>query len=168
MPSTKPRIFGYVSESTYFKLKLAAARPNNNVSDILDKAIAHWLSEDRREDQLNALLRRLDGILREQERTRLKLAIQSEAHALFVKYFLTVIPQVPEEKRKAAKAEGEKRFGLYTEALHDIVSDATRSLVGLPEDILVSEESAFFTIEELDLLHKPAPARPQQRETGDE
>jgi hypothetical protein len=136
---------------------LAAKYPKTNVSDIVNDALRFWLSDEREEKRFSAVVRRLDRMSRLGELHSQKLAVQNEALALFVRYFLTVIPQVSEEKREAAKAQGAIRFEGYLKALREVLSEGSSGLLVSLQDILV-EESDFFTADELDRLHEPLPA----------
>ena len=50
---------------------------------------------------------------RQTEMSKQKANVMSEAFALFVRYYLTITPQIPAAQREAANAPGEDRFGRY-------------------------------------------------------
>jgi hypothetical protein len=93
---------------------------------------------------------------RENERFNQKLAIQSEALAGFMLYVMRVTPSLPEAEKLAAIARGDRLFEKLVESLKDRLRSTSQSLFGTFEDVY-ADETAFFTDEELDLLHKPAP-----------
>jgi hypothetical protein len=69
---------------------------------------------DRREA---ALVRRLDLLTRQGERLERDLSIAVEAIALFIKFWLTVTPPLPESAQAAAQAKGRERFEFFLETL---------------------------------------------------
>jgi hypothetical protein len=86
------------------------------------------------------------------------MIISAETTALFVRYFLTVIPPVPEADKKSAQAQGAARFNRFIKSLQTVLADGDRVLFNALEDIMINQ-SAFFTKEELMRLHEPAPDR---------
>lgn len=157
MTTSRPRIRPYLDHDIHARLVLAAKYPKTTVSNIVNDALRFWLSDEREEKRFSAVVRRLDRMSRMGELHSQKLTVQNEALALFVRYFLTVIPQVSEEKRSAAKAQGAVRFEGYLKALREVLSEGSSGLLVSLQDILV-EESVFFTADELDRLHEPLPA----------
>ena len=63
------------------------------------------------------LRRRLDRLTRQSERLHRDLTISVEALALFIHYWLTLIPTLPEDAQRAAQAKGRERFAVFVEAL---------------------------------------------------
>lgn len=162
MATSKPRVRAYVDHDTYAKLQFATTRPHVSISDTVNNALKVYLSDEYSMERDNAVLRRLDRMTRENERFNQKLAIQSEAMAAFMLYMMRVTPQLPEAEKAAAIARGDKLFDDFVENLKERLQRTSKSLFGTFEDVY-ADETAFFTDEELDLLHKPVPG-----ETGDE
>lgn len=156
MTTSKPRVRAYVDHDTYAKLQLATTRPHVSISDTVNNALKVYLSEDYNLEHNSAMIRRLDRMTRESERINQKLAIQSEAMAAFMLYTMRVTPQLPEAEKAAAIARGDKLFDDLIENLKVRLQRTSKSLFGTFEDVY-SDESAFFTAEELELLHRPAP-----------
>lgn len=162
MATSKPRVRAYVDHDTYAKLQFATTRPHVSISDTVNNALKVYLSDEYSMERDNAVLRRLDRMTRENERFNQKLAIQSEAMAAFMLYMMRVTPQLPEAEKAAAIARGDKLFDDFVENLKERLQRTSISLFGTFEDVY-ADETAFFTDEELDLLHKPVPS-----ETRDE
>ena len=95
---------------------------------------------------------------RESERINQKLAIQSEALAAFMLYVMRVTPSVPASEKAASIARGDEMFERLVSNLKERLKSSSKSLFGTFEDVY-AEESAFFTVEELELLHRPAPSK---------
>jgi len=166
MATSKPRISVYLDPEIFVRLKLDSNRPGKTFSGIVEDALTLWYSEDREHAQNNPVLRRLDRLSRRDESHTRKLAVMSDAFALFVRYFLTVIPQVPKERRVAANDEGALRYERFIENLRIAISESPRGLLGSIEDIF-SDESVYFTRGELERLHEPAPPRASKSEASD-
>lgn len=158
MPSKNPRIHPYISEDSYVRLRALAERPNRNESEIVDKALAAFFAEEHEDQRDGALIRRLDRMTRQMEGLKKNQVIAAEAFALYIRYFLTVIPPVPDADRKAAQAQGLGRYETYLSSLRTILSEGERILFDAVEDVF-TDESAYFTEEELMRLHEAAPTR---------
>ena len=75
--------------------------------------------------------------------------------ALFIRYHLTITPQIPAAQREAANALGEDRFERYKGHLKTILSHTSRHLFGMMDDVYMDENS-FFTEAELEALSRMA------------
>jgi len=168
MTTSKPRVRAYVDHDTYAKLQFATTRPHVSISDTVNNALKVYLSDEYSMERDSAILRRLDRMTRENERFNQKLAIQSEALAGFMLCFMRMMPYPPESERAAAIARGDKQFDDLVKSLKERLQRTSKSLFGTFEDVY-SDDSAFFTAEELDLLHRPAPGEEEgesDAETG--
>lgn len=158
MPSKKPRIGSYIDTDNYVRLKALAARPGNTESDVVNKALAAFFAGEHEVKRDGAIIRRLDRMTRQTEVLKRNQIISAEAFALFVRYFLTVIPPVPDADKKAAQAQGAARFERFLTSLQTVLADGESVLFTALEDIM-TDESAFFTKEELLRLHEPRPEK---------
>lgn len=84
---------------------------------IVETALASYLSPDNSERMEAALGRRLDRITRQMERLERHLTIANEALALFVRFWLTATPPLPDVAQHAAQAKGRERYEGFVEAL---------------------------------------------------
>src|SRR5215510_1415060 len=84
---------------------------------IVETALASFLSPDGCERLEGALGRRLDRLTRQVERLESHVTISNEALALFVRFWLTVTPPLPDTAQPAAQAKGQERYEGYVEAL---------------------------------------------------
>jgi hypothetical protein len=64
-----------------------------------------------------ALGRRLDRLTRQVERLERHVTISNEALALFVRFWLTSTPPLPDTAPSAAQAKGRERYEGFVEAL---------------------------------------------------
>ncbi len=84
---------------------------------IVETALASFLSPDGSERLEGALGRRLDRLTRQVERLERHVTISNEALALFVRFWLTATPPLPDTAQPAAQAKGRERYEGYVEAL---------------------------------------------------
>src|SRR2546430_7318029 len=84
---------------------------------IVETALASFLSPDNSERMEAALGRRLDRLTRHVERLERHITISNEALALFVRFWLTATPPLPDTARPAAQTKGRERYEGFVEAL---------------------------------------------------
>lgn len=83
----------------------------------MEAAVASHLSPDGADRLEAALARRLDRMARQIERLERHVKISNEAIALFVRFWLTNIPPLPDTAQTAAQANGRERYEGYVAAL---------------------------------------------------
>jgi len=84
---------------------------------VVETALSSYLSPDNSERMEAALGRRLDRLTRLVERLERHVTISNEALALFVRFWLTVTPPLPDTAQAAAQAKGRERYEGFVEAL---------------------------------------------------
>jgi len=84
---------------------------------IVETALSSFLSPDNSERMEAALGRRLDRLTRQVERLERHIVISNEALALFVRFWLTATPPLPDAAQPAAQAKGRERYEGFVEAL---------------------------------------------------
>ena len=99
------------------KLADCALRKRVPQALIVETALASFLSPDASERLEGALGRRLDRLTRQVERLERHVTISNEALALFVRFWLTATPPLPDTAQAAAQAKGRERYEGYVEAL---------------------------------------------------
>ena len=100
-------------------LRLAdyASRKRVPQAHIVEAALASFLSPDATERLEGALGRRLDRVVRQVERLERNVTISNEALALFVRFWLTTTPTLPDGAQQAAQAKGRERYEGFVDAL---------------------------------------------------
>lgn len=98
-------------------LDAASRRMRRSKSEIVQAAVAAYLSPDGEEMAEAAVTRRLDRISREVERLARDVTISNEAIALFVKAWLTATPSLTSGDQRAQNAKGQERYAGFLEAL---------------------------------------------------
>ncbi len=86
-------------------------------AQVVEAAIASHLSPDGADRLEAALARRLDRMTRQLDRLDHHSAIGNEAVALFVRFWLTSVPPLPDSAQAAAQAKGRERYEGFVEAL---------------------------------------------------
>ena len=113
----KARMNVYFEAQLLKKVDELAARRNLSKSLIIEAAVASFLSPDAEDRREAAITRRLDGIFRKVERLDDNLRILSDALLLYVRFWLTVTPPMPESEQVAARKTGAERYQAFVEAL---------------------------------------------------
>ena len=94
-----------------------AARTRVPQAQVVEAALASHLSADAADRLEAALARRLDRMTRAIERLERHETIGNEALALFVRFWLTSVPPLPDSAQAAAQAKGRERYEGFVEAL---------------------------------------------------
>ena len=84
---------------------------------VVETALSSYLSPDNSERMEAALGCRLDRLSRQVERLERHVTISNEALALFVRFWLTVTPPLPDTAQNAAQTKGRERYEGFVEAL---------------------------------------------------
>jgi hypothetical protein len=94
-----------------------AARRRVPLGTVVENALTLYLSPDG-EDKLEAALgQRLDRLNRQMERMERHMTIANETLALFVRFWLTHTPPLPDTAQAAAQLKGRERYEGFIEAL---------------------------------------------------
>lgn len=113
----KARLSVYLDPATLAKVSELADRKRQPRSLVAEAAIASLLTPDDADRRDAAFIRRLDLLTRQGERLERDLSIVAETLALFIRFWLTVTPPLPESAQGPAQAKGRERFDLFLEAL---------------------------------------------------
>lgn len=99
--------------------RLAEYATKKHVSQavVVETALTSFLSPDGADRLEAALARRLDRIDRRMERIERHVTISNEALAVFVRFWLTSTPQLPDNALAAAQTKGRERYEGFIEAL---------------------------------------------------
>jgi len=99
------------------KLADYAARKGVPQALVVEAALASHLSPDGADRLEAALARRLDRMNRQIERLERHVTISNEAIAVFVRFWLTSTPPLPDTALSAAQIKGRERYEGFVEAL---------------------------------------------------
>lgn len=113
----KEKVSVYLDPDIARALKEYAAAGSKPLSLVAEAAISSFTSPDASERQEAAIAKRLDLVNRQLDHVKRDLAVTTEALALFVRFWLQVTPQLPEQQQSAARAKGAERYAAFVEAL---------------------------------------------------
>jgi predicted transcriptional regulator len=113
----KDQLTVYLDPTLTAALDDLAARRRVPKSKIVESALATFLSPDGPDQAEAAITRRLDRLTRAIERLDRNHDITGEALALFIRFWLTATPPVPDDLREAAQAKGMERYNGFVETL---------------------------------------------------
>lgn len=94
-----------------------ARRKRVTQAQVVETALNSFLSPDGSERMEAAFSRRIDKVVRQLDKLDYRTELNSEALALFVRFWLTANPALPDAARAAAQAQGKERFEGFIEAL---------------------------------------------------
>ena len=143
--SMKARMNVYFEPELLQKVDELVARRHLSKSLIIEAAVSSFLSPDAEDRREAAFSRRLDRLIRQNEQLERHLVISSEALALFVRFWLTVTPPMPESAQGPTRTTGSERYQAFIEALgrrvakghsllHDVTADIGRSPAAHTDD----------------------------------
>jgi hypothetical protein len=113
----KTRLSVYLDPEMMTQLSQLAGQKRQPKSLIAEAAITSFLTPDDADRREAAVARRLDRLTRQGERLERDLWIAAETIALFIRFWLTVTPPLPESAQAAAQAKGRERFESFLEML---------------------------------------------------
>ena len=140
-PNKKQRLSVYLEPSVTKALAEYAARRAQPRSLIAEAAIASFLSPDAAERQEAALTKRLDQLDRRMARLERDLGIAVETLAVFVRFWLTTNPPLPEPAQAAARAQAGERYDAFVAALGRRLAKGPKLRQEISEDVLADSSN---------------------------
>lgn len=119
-----------------------ADRKGLSRSAIVEAAVASFLSPDGSDKMEAALTRRLDRLSRQVQRLERDVGISAETLALFIRFWLTITPPLPEDAQSAAQIKGRERFEGFVETLGRRLQKGQSFVREIPDDVGPSEGSS--------------------------
>jgi predicted transcriptional regulator len=113
----KAQLSIYLDRAIFASLETFAKRQAKPKSLVAEAAIASFLSPDDSDRREAVIAKRLDRIVRLLERLERNDGITLETIALFIRFWLTSTPALPEQSSPAARAKGAERYDRFVEAL---------------------------------------------------
>jgi hypothetical protein len=112
-----------------------AIRKRISRSALIEAAVASYMSPDGSDRLEAAFARRLDRLSRQVQRLERDTGLTTEALALFVRFWLSVTPPLPEEDQAAAQVKGRKRYEGFVETLGRRYASGKNLLDEIPDDV---------------------------------
>ena len=115
----------YLTDDVAKRLKIAARRPGVTKSGIINEALVRHLDPAPEKEHGEEVLERLRGLAKKLRRIHREVEVVSEMLALFVRYFLTINPPLPESEQNAAEMRGRQRYEVFVKQIaRRIASDS--------------------------------------------
>lgn len=112
-----------------------ADRKRVSRSSIVEAAVASFLSPDGSDRMEAAFTRRLDRLTRQVQRLERDIGISAETLALFIRFWLSITPPLPEDAKSAAQIKGRERFEGFVETLGRRLQKGQSFLKEIPDDV---------------------------------
>lgn len=122
-----PKTIAAISELAAIKKITKAA--------VVETAVMSLISPDHHDLREAAISRRLDRLIRQNDRLERNQAITSEALTLFIRSWLTSSHPIPPEALAAAQAKGRERYENFIEALAQRLHQGKSLAKEIPEDV---------------------------------
>ncbi len=117
-----------------------ADRKKLSRSAIVEAAVASFLSPDGADKREAAFARRLDRLSRQVQRLERNLGVTAETLALFVRFWLTITPPLPNDAQASAQAKGRERYEGFIETLGRRLQKGQSFLREIPDDVAGVEQ----------------------------
>lgn len=134
-PKKKAQMSVYLDREVMRTLATYAARRGQPQSLIAEAAIASFLSPDADEQREAAIARRLDQTDRRLLRLERDVGIAVETLALFIRFWLTTNPPLPEPAALAARAKAGERYDAFVAALGRRLAEGPKLRQEIPQDV---------------------------------
>lgn len=112
---------------------------------VVETALASLLSPDGADRLEAALARRLDRMTRQIQTLERHVTITNEALALFVRFWLTSTPPLPDTAQAAAQTNGRARYEGFVEALGRRLARGRTLADEVVRDVAAEQDSAEET-----------------------
>lgn len=139
--TARTRMNVYFDPALLEKVEALALRRNVSKSTIVEAAVASFLSGDTTERLEAAMSRRMDKLGRQIDALDEDLAVLGEAVSLFVHFWLTTTPPLPESAKASARAKGNERYRGFMQMLGRRLASGDRFIKELSRDVIPSEPS---------------------------
>ncbi|ASG21819.1 CopG family transcriptional regulator [Nitrospirillum viridazoti] len=137
---TKTRMNVYFGPDLLKKVEALALRRNISKSAVIEAAVASFLSADASERLEAVFARRMDRIGRQIDGLDEDIAIVGETLSLFIRFWLTITPPLPDSAQASARAKGAERFESFLQTLGRRLATGDRFLKELSRDVDANQE----------------------------
>lgn len=131
----KTKVSAYLDPDVMMMLLDHAVRRGQSQSMIAEAAIASFLSPDAAERHEAAVGKRLDQLDRRMTRLERDVGIAVETLAVFVRFWLTTTPALPEPAAQAARAKAAERYEAFVTALGRRLAQGPKLRQEISEDV---------------------------------
>ncbi|MGN6143996.1 MAG: CopG family transcriptional regulator [Mesorhizobium sp.] len=133
--TARTRMNVYFNPELLVQVEVLALRRQVSKSAIIEAAVASFLSGDSSEKLEAAMSRRLDKLGRQIDGLDEDIAVLGETVSLFIRFWLTITPPLPETAQASARAKGVERFEGFMQTLGRRLATGDRFLKELSRDV---------------------------------
>jgi predicted transcriptional regulator len=126
--ATRTRMNVYFAPDLLKQVEALALRRNVSKSAVIEAAVASFLTGDTTERLEAAMSRRLDRLGRQFDMLDEDVAILGETLSVFVQFWLTITPPLPDSAKQSARIKGNERFEGFMQTLGKRLATGDRFL----------------------------------------
>lgn len=142
---SKKRYTLYLSRPLARQFDIIARQRHGGKSALVEEALRASLVPERHSGVEEVLGRRLDDLSRSVSTIRRDVALATETLALFVRYFLTITPPLPQSEQEPARLLGKERFQVFVAQIGRRLAGDQRLVSEVLETIATNEPDLFAT-----------------------
>lgn len=139
--TTRARMNVYFEPELLKQVEALSLRRQVSKSAIIEAAVASFLSGDTSDRLEAAMSRRLDKLGRQFDMLDEDIAVLGETLSLFVQFWLTMTPPLPDSAKQSARIKGNERFEGFMQNLGRRLASGDRFLKELSRDVEISRNS---------------------------
>lgn len=146
----KPRLNIYLDDHIAAQLALLSKRPGTNKSRIVNDALDQFFNPQDGKEPINVLIRRLDRMSKALDRLDRNQSVGVETLALFIRYFLTITPPLPDADQATAHALGRERFEVFAAQVgrrlaqdRNLLSEVLETIADTRPDLFAADTEAI-------------------------
>lgn len=170
---SKKRYTLYISRPLARKFDLVAQQRNGAKSALVEEALRASLEPQQHPGVEEGLARRFNELNRSIGAIRRDVTVATETLALFVRYFLTITPPLPQSEQEPARLLGRERFDVFVGEIGRRIAENQRLVTDVLATITVNQPDLFATApNDTSSSSRPpyqnghAPETPSQQENG--
>lgn len=153
----KKRYTLYLSRPLAREFDLVAQRRNGAKSALVEEALRASLEPRQHDGIEDGLARRLNELHKTVARQASDQLVATETLALLVRYFLAVMPPIPEHDQESARLTGRRRFEIFLGEIGKRVAEGRRHTAEVLQTIPIDQPDLFAAAPRDTLLkHPPA------------
>lgn len=142
---SKKRYTLYLSRPLARKFDLVAQQRNGAKSALVEEALRASIEPQQHPGVEEGLARRLNELNKKVATIGRDVAIVTETLALFVRYFLTITPPLPQSEQEPARLLGKERFQVFVAQIGRRLAGDHRLVSEVLESIATHEPDLFAT-----------------------
>lgn len=137
-PAMTTKIGVYLTDDVAKQLRVAVRRPGVTKSSIVNAALRRFLDPAPVKEHGEEVLERLRRLAKKHRQLHREVQVVVEMMALFVRYFLTINPPLPESEQNAAEMRGRERYAVFVRQIARRIASDSRLVSDVMETIVTT------------------------------